>query len=451
MSRLKDNNSYTLDMTEGPIWRSLIVFSIPLIMGDILQQFYSLADSIIVGRFVSKQALAAVTGTDTTVNIIIGIFTGLSVGATVILAQLFGAKEEKDLHEAVQTTIVMTLTGGVSFSIIGVLLTPALLRMLATPEDVYKDANTYLIIYFGGLLGLVLYNMCSSIFRAVGNTRLPLIALIITSVSNIALDLIFVLVFRWGITGAAVATVAAQFASGVYLLGKLCTTGEMFRVDLKHLVFRKEWCLRILGVGIPFSFQRSIVAVSNTLIISRINTFGSSAMAAWGVYRKIDKLLMNVSQNLSAAVSTYVGQNYGAGKTGRIRGGSNAGYMINSVFTVIFIIVIVLFRTPIIALFNTDAEVIRYGGIMMMYLMPFQILSANNQIQAGILRGYGDSMGPMVITLFSHVVIRQIYLAIAWGLDPRLETAMNCYPIGWAVCVICMYIYSVRKKQRRHR
>lgn len=436
------------DMTAGVVWQQLVLFAVPLILGDLLQQLYSTVDSIIIGQFMGKAALAAVTGTETAINILIGIYTGLSAGATIVLSHLFGAKEYDDLHDAVQTTMTLTLISGVFFSVLGVCIVPLLLKMLAVPDDVYRNAQIYLTIYFGGMMGLVMYNMCSSILRAVGNTKLPLLALTVTSVSNICLDLLFVVVFHWGIVGAAGATVLSQLAAGLFLLCRLCAAEGPVRVELLHLTMKKRWLLRILKIGIPFSIQRSLVAVSNTLVISRINYFGSGAMAAWGVYRKIDTLMMNVAQNLSVAVSTFVGQNYGAKKKERIRSGIKAGYVLVLCFSAVFITTVIFSRRGLVSLFNREEDVITFGCHIILFLMPFQFISSVNQIQAGTLRGYGDSQGPMLITLFSHIAVRQTFLFFAWRVSPKLETALMCYPIGWACCAFLTLLYSCFKTKK---
>lgn len=443
------NGKKTIDMTEGPVWKQLVMFTIPLIVGELLQQCYTTADSIIVGRWVGKQALAAVTGTESVINIIIGIFTGLSMGTTIVLSQIFGSKNRDDLHEAIQTTITVAVLGGVGFTLLGIVAVPLLLNLLSTPVDVYADAHRYLMIYFGGMTGLIVYNMCSSVFRAVGNTRLPLKALAITSVCNILLDLLFVVGFRWGVSGAALATVGSQIASAAYLLHELAVSDEAYHVDLKKPGFNSGLFLRIVRVGIPISIQKSLVATSNTLVISHINLFGSGAMAAWGIYRKIDRLVLNAAQNLSVAVSTFVGQNHGARNEKRIREGCRAGYILGLGISGTLIISVLLLRRPLIGLFNGDPEVLAYGSRIMMYLMPFQMISTINQIQSGTIRGYGNSRGPMLITLISHILLRQMYLLLFWNGNPVLETALNCYPIGWICALVMLAVYGKTQQRRR--
>ena len=446
---MKLTGAKSMDMTSGVIWRQLVAFAVPLLIGNILQQLYNTVDGVTVGRFVSKQALAAVTSTDTLINIVVGLFTGISLGATIVISRYFGAKDDEKLHDAVHTTISLTLVMGVAITAVGVFCCPIFLKLMSTTEDVMGDAVTYLRIYFSGALGLVMYNMLSGILRAVGDSKRPLIALVITSFVNIVLDVLLVVVFKMGVAGVAIATVFSQFASAVYLLLLVLRTEEGYRLILRDIRVDGQIAGDIIIIGLPYGIQRCLVSLSNMLVIAKINSFGSGATAAWGVYRKIDELFLNGIHSLSSATSTFTSQNVGARQEERIRKGLGTFLVICIGFTVVLGVLVIGFRSPLVMLFNTSPDVVQYGSEVLLQLVPFVFFLCISQISAGELQGRGDSVGPMLISLTANVIIRQIYLNTIWRRVRSFSIVTAAYPVGWISGAVIMAAYLWIKRKHR--
>lgn len=431
----------SVDMTNGTVWKQLVLFAVPLILGDVLQQLYSTTDSVIVGQFIGKEALAAVTSTETLINTVIGMFTGMATGCTIVIAQCFGAGDREKLSKAVHTTAALAVLIGLGLTSAGLLGVDFLLHVLNTPPDVYAQAKEYLTTYFAGLAGLVLYNMCSGILRAVGDSRRPLIALMITSFSNILLDLLFVIRFGWGVRGAALATILAQFASALFLIGVLLISDDACRVEPRRIRVDRQTLKQILGIGMPIGIQKSLVAFSNLLVLAHVNYFGSAAAAGWGIYRKLDQLIMNIIQNLALAISTFVGQNHGAGKEDRIREGARTARRIMLGTTLTLSACMLLFRHPLIRLFNRDPYVLSQGSLIFSIMFPLHFLTALSNTEIGLLRGRGDARGPMLIMMSSYIVLRQIYLNVGWIFWKSIAFAVSCYPFAWGCTALMMYCY----------
>ena len=434
-----------LDMTEGNILRLLITFAIPLFVGDLLQQGYNVVDSMIVGNLVSKQALAAVSATTNIVNVLVGFFSGISVGATVVVSRNFGAKDFRKLNIAVRTIIWITIVIGVSFTVIGLLGTPMMLRLLKTPDDVLPDASTYLRIYFAGVLGLFLYNMCGGILRAIGDSRRPMMILGLCSVLNIGLDLVFIKFFGMGVEGAAYATIIAQFISAGILFRFLFDVEAFKPLDFRKPVFDGETIKQIAKVGVPIGIRKSVISFSNTVVVSFINRFGSGAMAAWGIQNRVDSLISLTIQSMSTAVTTFVAQNVGAGKRERIRKGSWISLAMTFGLCSFYIALFVIFRVPIIKLFNQEPDVIEYGCLIFTTMIPPQFINSITHTCCGILQGYGESKGPMYIMLFCFVLLRQLYLHLLWPYFQSFRFVMMAFPVAWLCCCVMTVIYTVRK------
>ena len=309
------------DMTEGNIARLLINFALPLLIGNIFQQLYNTVDSIVVGNYVSKQALAAVGCTGPIINALIGIFVGLSGGAGVVISQYYGAKDREKLHASVQTTVALTLIMCVVLTVLGVLFTPYMLRLMDTPDDVFPEAVEYLRIYFMGVSGLLLYNIGSGILRAVGDSTHPLYFLIFSALTNTVLDVLFVKYFRMGIAGAAVATIVAQGLSAILVIGMLIRSDADYRIDPRRPQLKGSLLRKICAIGIPTAIQMGITAFSNIFVQSYINHFESSCMAGWAAYNKIDAFALLPLMSLSMSITTFMGQNLGAGKLDRAKKG----------------------------------------------------------------------------------------------------------------------------------
>ena len=433
-----------MDMTQGTIWKQLIYFAFPLLIGNLFQQLYNTVDSVVVGNFVSTEALAAVGSVTPIINMLVGFFSGLATGAGVVISQFFGAKSGPMLHKAVHTTLLMTVGLGVIFTFIGIFMTPLMLNLMSTPADVFDGAALYLRIYFGGVLGLMLYNMVSGILRAVGDSKRPLYFLILSSLLNVVLDLAFVLIFHWGIAGVAIATIIAQFISAFLLLVVLARSDEDYKLVLRDLKMDTEILKRIVRIGLPAGLQMAVTSFSNVFVQSYINRFGSACMAGWTSYSKIDQFVLLPMQSLSLSATTFVGQNLGAGNLSRAKKGTRVSMAISVAITAVLTVLLIAFSSQLLMLFNQDENVLYYGNIFIRYLAPFYVICCINQIFAGSLRGAGDATGPMIIMLLSFVVFRQIYLFVGSQFFDSIIFVGLGYPAGWLVCSVFMAIHYFR-------
>ena len=433
-----------MDMTQGTIWKQLIYFAFPLLIGNLFQQLYNTVDSVVVGNFVSTEALAAVGSVTPIINMLVGFFSGLATGAGVVISQFFGAKNGQMLHKAVHTTLLMTVGLGVIFTFIGIFMTPLMLNLMSTPADVFDGAALYLRIYFGGVLGLMLYNMVSGILRAVGDSKRPLYFLILSSLLNVVLDLAFVLIFHWGTAGVAIPTIIAQFISAFLLLVVLARSDEDYKLVLRDLKMDAEILKRIVRIGLPAGLQMAVTSFSNVFVQSYINRFGSACMAGWTSYSKIDQFVLLPMQSLSLSATTFVGQNLGAGNLSRAKKGTRVSMAISVAITAVLTVLLIAFSSQLLMLFNQDENVLYYGNIFIRYLAPFYVICCINQIFAGSLRGAGDATGPMIIMLLSFVVFRQIYLFVGSQFFDSIIFVGLGYPAGWLVCSVFMAIHYFR-------
>ncbi len=431
-----------MDMTRGNIVLLLLRFTVPLIIGNLFQMMYNTVDSLVVGNFVGKEALAAVGSTTMIVNILVFFFNGVSIGAGVVISRFYGAHDDRRLHDAVETTILVTLVMGVLFTVIGVGMVHPMLRFMSTPEDVMDAASTYLRIYFLGIMGLLVYNMGSGILRAVGDTRRPLLFLIFTSLVNVILDLLFVIVFHAGIAGVAYATILSQFLSSVMILVLLTRSQDVYRLTWKDLKCDLGILRQIFAIGLPAGIQSVVTAFSNVFVQSYINSFGSACMAGWSCYNKLDTFIMLPMQSMAQAATTFVGQNIGAEKYDRVNRGTVQSMTLTVAITAVIATFLFLFAAPATGLFTSDQEVIRYGAMFLQTNVFFLLFNCINHTLAGALRGRGDSTGPMVIMLFNFVVVRQIYLFILTRFISNTEQWVGfCYPVGWFACCVMEVAY----------
>ncbi len=430
------------DMTEGSIVKQVTLFALPLMLGNIFQMLYNTVDSIVVGNFVGTQALAAVGSTTMIVNMMVFFFNGFSTGAGVVIANLFGARDMKALHKSIETTMAATFLLSVLFTIAGVAAVKPMLRFMATPEDVFGEATVYLQIYIGGISGLLVYNMGSGILRAVGDTMRPLYFLILTSVLNILLDLVFVIVFHSGIEGVAWATILSQFLSAVLILILLTRSSDIYRLTWKDLKIDRAILGRIFAVGLPAGIQSVITAFSNVFVQSYINFFGSGCMAGWSCYNKLDQFVMLPMQSMAMAATTFVSQNIGAGKESRADKGTVVTVSMSVGVTAVIVALLCLFAAQAVGLFSPDESVIAYGVLFIRANCFFLLFNCVNHVLAGALRGRGDSRGPMVIMLLAFVGIRQIYLFVVTHFIANTPFLVGFgYPVGWTTCCIIELTY----------
>lgn len=435
------NQAATRQITEGVIWKQILAFFFPILLGTFFQQMYNTVDTVIVGRFVSTQALAAVGTAGPLVNMINGFFTGLSTGATVILAQYFGAGNREGVRKAMHTGITLSLLLGLAIILLGCGLGPTVLRWMKTPEECLDMAALYVRIYFAGAIASMLYNMEAGILRAMGDSQRPVISLIVACVVNIIMDIVLVVFLKMGVAGAALATVISQIVSAAMLLFVLLREREN-PLNLRCLGLDLGLLGRIMAIGVPAGLQLVMFDLSNTLIQSGINSFGSVVMAAWTAYTKTDALTWMISGAFGVAITTFVGQNYGAHKYDRVRQSVRV-CMAMSIGTVgLLSLVIVLLRQFIMGIYTTDAQVIETGSYIVSVIAPFAAIFMPVEIFAGTMRGMGDSLKPTVIICLSVCVVRVVWLATVVRRWHALILLCVCYPITWILAAgVFLYVY----------
>lgn len=438
LSRLRKQD---VDMTEGNIVSHLISFAVPLLIGNIFQQLYNTVDTWVVGNYVSNEAFAAVGSVGPIINMLIGFFMGLSSGAGVVISQYYGAKKNDKVSETVHTSIMLTVILAVVFTIIGIAITPVMLRFMKTEPAVFPESKTYLTIYFSGVIGLMLYNMGSGILRAVGDSSRPFIFLVVSAITNTVLDLVFVIIFEMGVAGVAYATIIAQGVSAVLVIITLLRSDSCIRLVPKKLRISWKMLAKIFRVGIPAALQMAVTAFSNVFVQSYINHFGADCMSGWTAYSKIDQLILLPMQSISLASTTFVGQNLGKNQLDRAKEGVRKSLFIAVTSTIILMIPVIIAAPGLVAFFNDKTEVIEYGTLLLRMISPFYVLCCINQIYMGALRGSGNSTAPMLIMLGSFVVFRQIYLfAVSHIRNEIIPIAMS-YPAGWLLCSALVLIY----------
>ena len=443
---------YDVDMTQGSITKHLINFSLPLLLGNLFQQLYNMVDTWVVGNYVSNEAFSAVGTVGPVINTLIGFFLGLSSGAGVVISQYYGAGREEKVRQAVHTALMLTLALGVVFTAAGIAMTPLMLQLMKTPAEVAPEQATYLRIYFAGVIGLLLYNMGSGILRAVGDSRRPFYFLVVSAVLNTVLDLLFVIKFHMGVEGVAYATIIAQAVSAVLTLWVLMGAEGGIRLELRALRFTWSVLRQIVAVGIPAALQMAITAFSNVFVQSYINYFDTDCMSGWTAYNKVDQLMILPVQSISMANTTFVGQNLGVGDTPRAKKGVRTSLWLSVAVTAVLLIPVLLFAPDLTAFFNSKAEVVSYGALLLRLLSPFYFFFCINQIYAGALRGAGNSQVPMWIMLGSFVVFRQIWLYImANFISNEIIPIALSYPAGWFVCSVATLLYYHHCKFDSHR
>ena len=444
-------NRRDVDMTQGSITKHIITFAIPLLAGNLFQQLYNTVDTWVVGNYVSNEAFSAVGTVGPIINMLIGFFMGLSSGAGVVISQYYGAGRHDKVQETVHTAIMMTLILAVLFTGLGIFLIPYMLELMKMPPEVIPEATTYLTIYFGGVVGLMLYNIGAGILRAVGDSQRPFYFLVICAVTNTVLDLFFVLVLHMGVEGVALATVLSQGISAVLVLALLIRSDICIKLTLSKLRIHWDMLKKIIAVGIPASIQMCITSFSNIFVQSYINYFGADCMSGWTAYNKIDMLIFMPMQSIALASTTFVGQNLGKNQVDRARKGVRNATLLALGATVMMMIPVVIFAPPIVAFLNDKPEVVEYGTLLLRWLSPFYVLCVFNQVYSGALRGAGISRPPMIIMLISFVVFRQVYLFIMSRVCNEIIPIAMSYPAGWLLSSVLTtgYFYKVKLGKNR--
>ncbi|HBA63098.1 MAG TPA: MATE family efflux transporter [Lachnospiraceae bacterium] len=436
-------------ITEGVIWKQLLFFFFPIVLGTFFQQLYNTADAVIVGRFVGKEALACVGGSAAQIaNLIVGFFVGLSSGATVIIAQYYGARDEKSLSQTLHTAIAFSIVGSIFISIISILCAPSLLTLMKTPESLMKDSIIYLQIYFAGILFVFIYNIGSSILRAVGDSRRPLYFLIVCCILNIVLDLLFVLVWKMGVAGAAIATVLAQAVSSLLVLITLIRTTDLYRLSFRKLRLYKDPFFRIIHIGIPSGLQSIMYTISNMSIQTSINTLGTDTVAAWTAFGKIDSLFWMINGAFGISITTFVGQNYGAGKYTRMKKSVKTCLLMSLAASIGFSILFMTVGKYCYYLFTSDADVIRIGTRMMLMMAPGYFLFSFIEVLSGALRGVGNVFIPMILTCCGICVFRVLWIIFILPHYNNIDCIVYSYPASW-ILTAGMYIWYYHREQKK--
>lgn len=436
----------TVLMTEGGIFKNLLFFATPLILGNLLQQMYNAVDSIIVGNYVGSNALAAVGAGASLIYLLIAFSLGASVGAGVIVSQYLGAKDKEGIHKAVHTAMTISIILGLILTAGGILFSRKLLVMMNTPAEILDDAACYLRIYSYGLIFNVVYNMAAGILNAAGNSRRSLMYLAAAAVVNIFMDLLLIAGLKIGVAGAAIATNFSQAISCILALWFLFRVPADYRISLKNLRIHKAMALRIIQIGLPTGIQNMVISFSNILIQASINQYGATAVAGFSAYLKIDGFNILPVLSFSMAITTFIGQNYGAGKYDRMKKGMWVTLLMGIVYTVLTGILLLTFSGQIMRLFSEDVGVIAYGQTAMRYFCPFYWILAILHSLAGTVRGTGKSIPPMVVLLVSLCLFRIVWIQLVLPYYTSIEGIFILYPVSWLVGAVLMILYTWKGK-----
>lgn len=431
--REKQKKTYEIDMCNGPLLGKILTFSIPLILSGMLQLLFNAADIVVVGRFAGNEALAAVGSTSSLINLLVNLFIGLSVGANVLVARFYGAGQKKELSEMVHTAITTSIVSGVILVFVGIILAEPALRLMDTPEDVIDQAVLYMRIYFAGMPVMMAYNFGGAILRAVGDTKRPLYYLLAAGVINVVLNLIFVIVFSMGVAGVAIATVISQVVSAVLVLRCLMLSDSDYKLDFKQLRIVKDKLLKMMQIGLPAGLQGALFSISNVLIQSSVNSFGSIAMAGNTAAGNIEGFIFTAMNSLHQTAISFTGQNYGARKYKRI------GKILLQCQLIVIVVGLVmgnaayLFSGTLLKLYSTDAEVIQYGVLRLSIICTTYCFCGMMDVMVGSLRGMGYSVMPMLVSLSGACLFRIVWIYTIFEQNRTLECLYWSYPISWAV------------------
>ena len=426
-------------ITEGVIWKQLLIFFFPILFGTFFQQLYNTVDAVIVGRFVGKEALAAVGGsTGTLINLLVGFFVGLSSGATVIISQFYGGGREKRVSEAVHTAIAFSLACGVGLMVIGIAASPIALRAMGTPEDIMQYSLSYIRIYFLGIIPNLVYNMGAGILRAIGDSKRPLYYLMASCFTNIVLDLVLVVWLRLDVRGAAIATIVSQLVSAVLVVLQLLRTKDSYKLVIRKIRLNLFMVVRI---GLPAGLQSVMYSASNIIIQSSVNSLGTDTVAAWTAYSKIDSVYWMIISALGISITTFVGQNYGAGKLDRVKRGIYVCLGLSFLITAILSVTLYLGGGYIYLMFTADAAVIAKGMEILHFLVPAFATYVCIEVLSGALRGTGDCWIPMIMTAVGVCALRVLWILVAVPLKPDILTVVFSYPLTWSITSILFLVY----------
>lgn len=444
---LKQNQKKTkteVNLIEGPIIRNILLFAIPLFIGQLLQQFYNMADAWVIGNFADNDAFAAVSSAGSMTFLIVGLFNGIAIGGGVIISKYYGAKEEENVVKAIHTNFLFGILASIASTIVGLLLMPHILVWMKTPESVMPNSLSYFTIYFAGVSTVIMYNICMSIMRSLGDSIHPLYYLILSSVVNVVLDLLFVAVFRWGVAGAAIATVIAQGLSVILCLIRMCRIDDYTRLDFRKIHFYKDMMVEVIKQGLPTGIQNAVISIGNLTVQTNINSFGAYAMAGVGAYSKIEGFVFLPIMSMSMSLPTFVSQNLGAKQIDRAKKGSVFG-IIFGMITAELLGVIIYFTSPtLLKIFVDTAESVQYGTIHAKTTALFFFLLALSHCAAGVLRGCGKAFIPMATMLAFWCGVRVVYVTSILKIIPEFRMISWAYPLTWSLSSIVFVIILLR-------
>ena len=436
-------------MTEGVIWRQIFEFSIPLIIGNVFQQLYNIVDSLVIGNYLGGNALAAVGAGNVMINIMIGLLSGLSDGAGVLIARFFGSRDEWGIRESVHTAAAFTICAGIAITALGVSVSDEILEITNPPKDVFDDARAFLMLYFSGIIPLLVYNMGSAVLRAVGDSRTPLCFLAIASVLNAVLVYSAVGVFGMGIRSVPVATVLAQTVAAVLVVRKLIKTTEVYRLDIWRIRLNPLILWRTLRIGIPAGLQSALMGISNLVVQSRINGYGTHAMAAWNIYGRIDSLMIMPIVSFGLAMMTFTGQNVGAGLRDRVYKGAMSGLVMSCSLAITISAVICASSSRLLSWFSGEPEILYYGGRMIFGMVPCYFLVAIMYMLIGVINGAGYSLATMLIMLTNLFAVRIAILYFEAMIVNDISVVFHAYIASWTTCSLGLWLYYKRVRWRR--
>ena len=429
-------------ITEGVIWKQLLIFFFPILVGSFFQQLYNTVDSVIVGQFVGKEALSSVGGSaGQIISLVVGFFTGVSTGATVIISQYFGAGKKEEIEESLHTAYAFALVGGLVLGIAGIVFAPQMLRWMNTPEELIAESVLYVRVYFSGLIFIFIYNMGAAILRAVGDSKRPLYYLIVCCILNIVLDIVLVIVFHMGVAGVSIATIFSQGVSAVLITRALMHSDDLYQLEFRKIRFHKSALISLIWVGCPTGIQSVLYSVTNMLIQTFLNNLGTDTVAAWSAFGKIDSLYWMVNNAFGIAVTTFVGQNFGAGKYDRMKKSVRIGLCMGLCTALTLTLIFYNFGTPLFRLFTSDENVVSIGMQMLHHVAPAYCLFVFIELLSGALRGTGDVVIPMLITCFGVCLLRIAWLFFIVPLAPGLNTIVLSYPVTWAITAVMFIVY----------
>ena len=442
-------------ITEGVIWQQILIFFFPILFGTFFQQLYNTADAMIVGKFVGKEALSAVGGTTgTLINLLVGFFVGMSSGAAVIVSQYYGAGQAEQVKKSVHTSFCLAILGGVVLMIIGEVFAPYAISAMGAPAEIMDYSVMYMRIYFLGVIGNLVYNMGAAILRAVGDSRRPLYFLIASCLTNIALDLVFVVELRLEVAGAALATILSQLLSAILVIVTLIRSRDTYRFEWRALRMDRPILRRVIRIGLPTGLQSMMYSISNILIQANINSFGTNTIASWAVFGKMDGLFWMAMDAMGISITTFAGQNYGAGKIDRLKKGTYVGLLMSMIITVGLAALMITFGPLLNRLFTNDPAVLEESMSIIRFLVPFWVCYVCVNVYPSTLRGIGDAFIPMLIICVGTCVFRVIWVLTVSAIRPDLYVTISSYPLSWSITSIAFLIYyygfsAMRKLSRR--